>query len=146
MVADNEDTLMRGPAYAVAALAVALVLSIALFGHKPTYTTADLQARCEDTTENMNRNRIRACRSLLRRYVFAPWYRGAINSQLCAAFGKGEYWKKAVDACTNGNDPWPQYANYVNRAVAYDMLGEHDKAQADRTEAALLKPLPPVSK
>jgi len=141
VVADNEDTFMRGPAYAVAALAAALVVSIALFGHKPTYTTAELQARCEDTAEKMNRSRIKVCRSLLRRYVFEPWYRGAINTQLCAALGKTERWKKMIDACTNGNDPYPQYANYVNRAVAYDMLGEHDKAEADRIEAALLKPL-----
>lgn len=134
---------MRAPAYAIAALAALLLCSIALFGHKPTHTLAELEARCEDTSPAHTRARIRSCRAILRRYVFAPWYRGAINSQLCVAFAKAERWQKAVAACTLGNDPYPQYANYLNRAVAYSHLGESHKAQADLQEAAQIKPPAP---
>lgn len=131
---------MRAPVYAVAALAVFLALSIYFFGHKPSYSLQELQARCEDTAPENNRKRVRACHAILAKQGLEHWYYGAINSQVCHALVVAARWNKAVHACTKGNDPYPQRSNYVNRAAAYLMLGQKDKAWADLVQAQIVGP------
>ena len=134
---------MRTSILVIATLVVALIALVPKYSSSPKW----LQMYCEDTTPERNHVRIRACRAILAYPDIEPWYRGAINTQLCVALDNDERWKEAIDACTKGNNPYPQYANYMNRALAHSMLGEHDQAEADLIAAAFIKPLdkPPSS-
>ena len=128
---------MRTPTLAVAALAIALAIGIATVGHHPTLTIQQLQQRCEDA--NAGRHRVSGCKAILKRDI-TPEYRGAINTQLCAALMQSSSWLKAIETCKLGNIPIPQAVNYANLGAAQYGLGDMLNALDSLEKAGELNP------